>query len=291
MAIDINRTSAGLVELPKGVSQDIWAKTLETSVVQRLARQIEMPAGGLQIETIVDEPEANWVGETEEKPVDTHTFGSKIITPYKMALIEPFSDEFRRDKNALYNQLIQRLPLALGRKFDRTVFGQFDAPGDNFDTLDGAPEIAMTGNEEGYIAALSSIAAADGDADLSHWILSASAEIAALGDVDAQNKRLFIPDVQESGSIGSIYARPVVKSKSVENGDVIGFAGDWSKAVWGVVDGIGIKFSDQATIQSGGQQINLWQRNMFAVLVEVEIGFRVADVNHFAKLTKAAVGP
>lgn len=291
MAIDINRTSAGLVELPKGVSQDIWAKTLETSVVQRLARQIEMPAGGLQIETIVDEPEANWVGETDEKPVDTHTFGSKIITPYKMALIEPFSDEFRRDKNALYNQLIQRLPLALGRKFDRTVFGQFDAPGDNFDTLADAPEVAMTGNEEGYIAALSSIAAADGDADLSHWVLSASAEIAALGDVDAQNKRLFIPDVQESGSIGSIYARPVVKSKSVESGDVIGLAGDWSKAVWGVVDGIGIKFSDQATIQSGGQQINLWQRNMFAVLVEVEIGFRVADVNHFAKLTKAAVTP
>ena len=291
MAIDINRTTAGLVELPKGVSQDIWAKTVETSVVQRLARQIEMPAGGLQIETIVDEPEANWVGETDEKPVGTHTFGSKVITPYKLALIEPFSDEFRRDKGALYNQLVQRLPLALGRKFDRTVFGQFAAPGDNFDTLADAPEVALTGNEDGYIAALSSIASAEGDADLSHWLLSPTAEIAALGDVDAQNKRLFIPDAQSDGSIGSIYARPVVKSKAVENDNVIGLAGDWSKAVWGAVEGIGIKFSDQASINHGGTQINLWQRNMFAVLVEVEIGFRVADVNHFAKLTKPVETP
>lgn len=286
MAIDINRGTAGLMELPAEVSQDIWAQTLDNSVVQRLARKIELPSGGLQIETVLTEPEAGWVGETDEKPVNNHTFGSKIIAPYKVALIELFSDEFRRDKGALYEQLVQRLPGALGRKFDRTVFGHDAAPGDNFDTLAAAPEVALTGSHEGYVNALTSVAEAGGD--LSHWVLSPTAEIGALNDVDAAGKPLFLPDVQADGTIGSIYARPAVKSRAVAEGTTVGIAGDWSQAVWGSVEGIKIKFSDQATITKGSDHINLWQRNMFAVLVEAELGFRVADVNRFAKLTKDA---
>ena len=81
-----------------------------------------------------------------------------------------------------------------------------------------------------------------------------------------------------------------MKSRAVAEGTTVGIAGDWSQAVWGSVEGIKIKFSDQATITKGDSQINLWQRNMFAVLVEAELGFRVADVNRFAKLTQAAAG-
>ena len=68
----------------------------------------------------------------------------------------------------------------------------------------------------------------------------------------------------------------------------IGFAGDWSSAAWGSVEGIAVDFADQATLTDGSETINLWQRNMFAVRAEVEIGFRVRDIAHFAKLTDAA---
>ena len=36
-------------------------------------------------------------------------------------------------------------------------------------------------------------------------------------------------------------------------------------------------------------QINLWQQNMFAVLVEVEIGFVARDVARFRKLTSTTI--
>ena len=83
--------------------------------------------------------------------------------------------------------------------------------------------------------------------------------------------------------------------------NVVGFAGDWSSAVWGTVEGIKVDIDNKATLVDGTitvptsgvdtvdipNLINLWQRNMFAVLVEVEIGFRVRDLARFVKLTDA----
>ena len=69
----------------------------------------------------------------------------------------------------------------------------------------------------------------------------------------------------------------------------IGFVGDWSKAMYGVVEGVDITFADQATLTlADSSVINLFQRNMFAVRAEIEIGFR-ADTTVFNKLTATSV--
>ena len=65
--------------------------------------------------------------------------------------------------------------------------------------------------------------------------------------------------------------------------------GDWSQAKYGIVDGNNLAITDQATINDGTNQINLWQRNMFAVRAEFEVGFICADTDAFVKLTNAAV--
>src|SRR5699024_1050034 len=101
MAIDVSRKSDGLIELPSEISSQIWADTVDQSIVQTLAPKISLPSGGVSIPIITGDPEADWVAETAEKPVGDSTFGSKVITPYKMAVIELFSDEFRRDYGAL----------------------------------------------------------------------------------------------------------------------------------------------------------------------------------------------
>ena len=43
--------------------------------------------------------------------------------------------------------------------------------------------------------------------------------------------------------------------------------------------------SNQATLTISDQAVNLWERNMFAVRAEIEIGFR-ADTYCFNKLTR-----
>jgi hypothetical protein len=53
------------------------------------------------------------------------------------------------------------------------------------------------------------------------------------------------------------------------------------------VDGLNIAIPEEATITDGTEQINLWQRNMFALRVEAEFGFIVKDPAAFVALTNA----
>ena len=117
--IPTNRTN---IELPAEVSSEILQKTQQGSVVMQLARQIALPGRGAQIPVITGDPTADWVTETGSKPVSNPSLSKKIMQGHKLAVIVPFSNEFRRDASALYNALIDRLPAALGKEFDKTVF-------------------------------------------------------------------------------------------------------------------------------------------------------------------------
>lgn len=123
--ISTNRTN---IVLPGAVSSEIIQKTQESSAVMRLARQVQLPGTGITIPMITGDPEANWVAETAAKPVSNPTLDKKVMTPYKLAVIVPFSDEFARDYARLYDALVDRIPGALAKKFDATVFNG-TAPG------------------------------------------------------------------------------------------------------------------------------------------------------------------
>jgi HK97 family phage major capsid protein len=291
--IDINRTTAG-VNLPPAVSSEIWATTQEQSAVMQLARQIALPGGGVTIPIITGDAAADWVAETDEKPVSRATLGSKTITAYKLAVIEPFSNEFRRDLAALYRELARRLPGALALKFDQTVFdASVTAPGSNFDKLSAAAAVGIAGDTwAGLVAADASVATGGGM--LNGWALSPQARGALLTATDGNNRPLFVDSVAQ-GNVPTLLGAPVRSSKGVYAADAdaggagtaaqYGYAGDWTSAVYGTVEGVQVSVSDQATINDGGTQLNLWQRNMFAVRAEIEVGFRVRDIAHFVKLT------
>lgn len=286
--IDMNRTTS--ISLPGAVSSEIWQKTQEGSAVMRLARKIELPGLGVTIPIITGDPEAGWVGETEKKPVKRGTLATKQMTPYTLAVIVPFSNQFKRDLPNLYDALIQRLPLALGKKFDQTVFGGVTVPGSNFDTLKSctAQEIG-TDAYGGLVAAQADIASHDGI--LNGWVLSPKAQSTLLTAVDGNGRPLFINSVAE-GAVPMILGASAVQSKGAYIADatsgkknVVGFAGDWTQAVYGTVEGVQIAISDQATLTDGSSTINLFEQNMFAVRAEIEVGFR-CDTSVFNKLTK-----
>ena len=290
MAIDVNRGTTGVLELPKTLSQTIWQESESLSVVQSLSPRMELPGGGIDIPIITGDPEAEWVSETEEKKVSRPSFANKNLKGYTLAVIVPFSNQFRRDLPALYSAIEQKLPQALAKKFDRTALGFATSPGTGFDTLADAPTQELTGSYDDYLAALGTVGEASDDADITAWALSKSAEIDALGIADTAGRPLLVQDIQNQGAIGSILARPVFKSNYASDAatNVVGIAGDWNSTAWGFVEGISISISYQATLNDGGTPLNLWQRNMFAVRAEVEVGFAVRDANRFVKLTKGA---
>lgn len=280
--VPTNRTN---IALPADISAEILAKTQESSAVMQLARKIALPGRGVEIPVILSDPEAAWVGETEAKPVSNPGLDKKIMTAYKLAVIVPFSNEFRRDASNLYAELVRRLPAALGAKFDATVFGAVAAPGSNFDTFAGctAQSIASPNTYTGLVAADTDVAVNGGV--LNGFVISPQAKGTLLTALDGNNRPLFINNVSE-GAIPMILGAKTVVSKAAHATGLEGVAGDWTQAVYGTVEGVQISISDQATLGTGENQINLFQQNMFAVRAEIEIGFR-ADTAVFNKLTVA----
>lgn len=289
--IDVNRTTSGITLTPEQTAE-IWSAAEYSSAVMQLAQKVDLPGSGISVPIITGEPEAEWVSETDEEPVSRPTFADKLMTPYTAAVIVPFSNQFRRDKAALYNEIVRKLPQALARKFDSTVFGlQAGAPGSNFDTLGEAAQIGIAGDTYGGLVAADQ-AVASGGGILNGWALSPQARGLLLGARDGDGRPLFTGSAAE-GSVPTLLGAPTAVTKGVYApgaGDAaarLGFAGDWTSAHYGVVEDIQLDISDQATINDGGTQLNLWQRNMFAVRVEFEVGFRYRDLSHFAQLTTA----
>ena len=307
--VDISRATTNVSSLlPADVSAEIQSKMLEASVVQQLARQVRVPGAGLTIPVISGEPTAGWVAETAEKPVSRHTLNKLSLTPKKLAVIEPFSDEFRRDLPGLYAELVRRLPYSLSKKFDadalygdRTQIGSLYDEGEASSTNADQQVLDSTNTYADVLAGITTVAANGYEAN--GIALSPSGEALLMGAVSGLGLPIFMPNATTSGAVGSVFGRNVFRSRAIALGtgldatgsgsgttsfNLLGVVGDWNQAIWGTVEGVKISFSDQATLTDGSGTINLWQQNMFAVRAEIEIGFVVADPKAFVFYTTAA---
>lgn len=298
--INTNRTN---ITLPKEISAEIMQKAQEESAVMRLARQIALPGAGLTIPVITGDPEAAWVAETNVKPTSNPSLSTKNMTPYKLAVIVPFSDEFRRDLPALYDALVQRLPGALAKKFDGTVFTGV-TPGTGFDVLTGCTAHTISGAGNSFYGALvnADVTIAAAGFDVNGYAMSPQGRGEMLGALDNDNRPIFINNVAD-GAIPRLLGHPVLYSRGLYGAghaasgtsgqtgyipaapDTLGFAGDWTQAYYGTVEGVKISISDQATLTIGSEAVNLWERNMFAVRAEIEVGF-VANTSAFNKIIR-----
>ena len=289
--IPTNRTN---IELPNDVSSEILQKTIGESVVMQLARQIALPGRGTQIPVITGDPTASWVSETGAKPVSNPTISKKIMQAHKLAVIVPFSNEFRRDAAALYDALIERLPGALAKEFDKTVFfGPASGSLANFDNFSAVTAQSLSSSVYGgLVAADGDIAEAGGV--MNGIVLSPQGKSVLLGALDGEYRPLF-NTVAEGGITRVLGANTYVTSAAYKAGtagtggnpDILGFAGDWSHALFGTVEGVTIDYSSDATLTlSDSSTVNLFQNNMFAVRAEIEVGF-VAETDYFDALTRA----
>lgn len=278
-----NRTS---IDLPVDVSNEILQKVQENSAIMQLARQIVLPGRGAAINVITSDPTAAWVGETEAKPVSDPGLATKVMQAYKLAVIVPFSNEFRRDVASLYDAIVQRLPKALAEKFDATVLTG-SAPGSNFDTFASVTAQAIGADAYGGLVAADGDIAAHGGI-MNGVVLAPQGKSILLSATDGNQRPLFINSVAE-GAIPMVLGAKTVQSKGAyKTGtpNVVGIVGDWTQALYGTVEGVKIDYSSDATLVDGDTTINLFQQNMFAVRAEIEIGFR-ADTACFNKLTDA----
>ena len=289
--IPTNRTN---IDLPNDVSQEILQKTRGESVVMQLARQIALPGRGTQIPVISADPTPTWVTETGSKTVANPTISKKVMQAHKLAVIVPFSDEFRRDAAALYDALVARLPGALAKEFDATCFFGPTGGGSlaNFDNLAACTAQSLQSSVYGGLVA------ADGDISehggiMNGIILSPQGKGVLLGALDGEYRPLF--NTVAEGGINRVLGAPTyVTGAAYKAGmggtanipDIIGVADDWTHALYGTVEGVKIDYSADATLTlADSSTVNLFQANMFAVRAEIEVGF-VAEADYFNLLTR-----
>jgi len=286
--VDINRGSSNFV-LPADIYEEIWSKAKYESAVMQLSRRIELPGRGLEIQTITGDPIAEWVAETDAKPISNPTLGKKTMKAYKLAYIDLISEEALRDKRALYDWMIEYGPSQIAKAFDTTVFNG-TAPGTGFDDLSGADTVALG---EGYnvyqqlVAAKGAVAAAGGS--LNGFVFDANGETTLLSAVDGIGRPLF--SYNEAGAGPILGARVLLRETAGESGtpNIIGIGGDWSKTRYGIVGDIAITPSREATLVDGeGNVFSTFQHNMVAIRVEAELGFIAEDDAYFVRFTDEA---
>lgn len=298
-ALDLSRSTAGVYLTPEQ-SNEIWTDVIKQSAVTQLATGVKLPGTGVEYDTLGEFGAAKWVGETDEKPTDKPTIGSRIMKPFKLAKIVPVSEEFVRDKAALWAKIKEKASQSIAQGIDQTILTNvIAAPStENMDTFKDVQQVSIgKGTYKDFVKIATTVLANDGD--LNGIALSPQGQSKFLEATDNNGRPLLVPSAS-TNDMGSIFGARIVKSpwghvnavqadsshSITAKPEIFGVAGDWTNAIYGTVEGIRMKVSDQATITgSDGKPINLWQRNMIAFLVEAEVGFIIRDKAKFVTIT------
>ena len=284
--IDVNRNTTG-VALPSKLINTVIQGIAEGSAVMSLANRMVIPGSGVTMNVITGDPTPAWTAESTEKAVSKPTFANKVMQPYKMAVIVPFTDEFRRDEAALYDAIVARVPSALGRYFDQTVLFGTNNPGTNFDDLSDIDAVDLEKDPYGaLVGAINDVAVAGGTAN--GIIMSPQGNgLIMSARYDSGTGEPIFPGYSAGNPLFGIQTltRHGAYKAGSSAADTVGFIGDWSKAYYGIVEDIKLEYSNQATLNDGTNTIHLWQRNMFAIRAEMEVGFIVTDDSYFERFT------
>jgi len=284
-------------------AQAYFDEAAKMSVVQSIARQVPLGASGQQIPVVTGKMSAGWVAEAGLKPADSGSLGLVTMTPKKIAAIAVVSDEVARaNPGGFMGTIRPQISEAFAVAFDKAVLHGTSTPFDmHLDQTTKAVELgASTSATGGVWADLNNalfLLAGDGKR-LTGFVFDDIVEPTLNASVDANGRPIFVdsPLVETSPAAanptqmarrGRTMGRETWMSDGVATDDlntVVGYAGDWSKVIWGTVGGINFSVSNQAAVTINGTLTSLWEHNLLAVRAEAEYGFYCRDVECFVRL-------
>lgn len=281
---------------------DIFAEARRSSVAQQLARKIPVGANGVEIAYTTSKPSAAWVAEAGQKPTTSGGKSLRKIAPKKLAAVSVVSAEtVRANPGGYIDDLRLDLAEAFALAFDSAAFYGTNTPfgaGNFINATTKAVTLGTAAQTAGGIfadinAGLSLLV--NDSKRLTGFAFDTVAEPIFNGAVDANGRPLFIdsPTVETAEVVraGRVLGRPSFIGEGVGNGTVVGFGGNWSKAVWGVVGGITYDVSTQATVTIDGELVSLFENNLVAIRAEAEYAWDVADTASFVKYNEPVVTP
>lgn len=273
-------------------------EAMKTSAVQQLVRRVPLGAGGIEIPIVTSKPKAGWVAEGGKKPTSEGSLALKTMKPHKIAVIVPVSAELVRANPGSFMDMIRpQIAEAFALAFDEAVLHGTDSPFGVDQHLAATTKSVQLGTataDKGGIyadlnAGLSLLSAQK--KRLTGFAFDATTEHLFNGAVDTTGRPIFMdsPNTEASATVraGRALGRPSFIGENIAKDTVVGFGGDFSKAVWGTVGGISYDVSKDAAVTIGGQLVSTFEHNLIAIRAEAEFGWLLHDKDAFVKYTIA----
>jgi HK97 family phage major capsid protein len=294
--------------LPATIAGPIFEQAAQMSVVQQLVRQVPLGANGVSVPVVTGRPVANWVAEGGQKPATNGSMTLKSLTPKKLSAILVVSSEVvRADPGGYVAGARGQLAEAFAVAFDLAALHNLGGGGTGtgpfatyIDQTTKANELGANSQANGGIYKDLVDAAAEiiSDTDatgrryrVTGFALDSQMEMRLRGAVDSTGRPIWVdlPTNAEANALtmrGNLLNRRSFIGDGIANpaNTIMGYAGDWSRAAWGVVGGIDYKVSTEATVTINGTLTSLFENNLVAILAEAEYGFLVDDADAFIQL-------
>lgn len=290
---------------PKTVVKGIWDNVLKGSVAQQLAGSVPVSINGTAIPIPVGQPTAGIVPEGGLKPVATLASKVKTVTPVKAAVMILFSEETAKaDPLGEYSRIQKALGEAIARAIDTAIIHGIDATTGT--AIVGKESLVSTTKNTvidpaqtapGYLtkqlsAAYDSVVLDDDDEaeyGFDHFLFAPKFRSSLVNALDAQGRPLYQSSPDITAKFGTVMGVPTTYSRAVSGYEkaktgaakLLGIGGDFKDALrLGFVETITYR---KATERAGG--VDLFDRNMGAILAEAQFGWVLRDPKAFTKIT------
>ena len=274
-------------ELLNDFNQPILLDILQNSKIMQLGKYEDM--GGKSEKEFTywaDKPGAYWVGEGQKIRTTKPSLVSAKMRSHKLGVIVVASREFL---NYTYSQFFEAMKPQIAEQF----YKKFDEAGllnvDNPFAQSVEQSVKTSGNVVNGPITLENVLSLE-DELLEH-------DVEANAFLSKTQNRTALRGVRDENTNESYYDRssntldglPVVdlKSDEIKKGDL--YAGDFNKMFYGIPYNMSYKISEDgqlSTVQNkDGSPVNLFEQELIALRVTMDVAFHIADDNAFAKLT------
>ena len=274
-------------ELLNEFNKPILLDVLQNSKIMQLGKYEDMNGKSEKEFTYwADKPGAYWEGEGQKIRTTKPSLVSAKMRSHKLGVIVVASREFL---NYTYSQFFEAMKPQIAEQF----YKKFDEAGllnvDNPFAQSVEQSVKTSGNTVNGEIHLDNVLKLE-DKLLEH-------DVEANAFLSKTQNRTALRGVRDENTNESYYDRssntldglPVVdlKSDEIKKGDL--YAGDFNKMFYGIPYNMSYKISEDgqlSTVQNkDGSPVNLFEQELIALRVTMDVAFHIADDNAFAKLT------